>query len=72
MLTVAVNAHLLTTTSLRAEVEQLRKEVRILRGAAPSANNEKVSPEQEETKRFESKVDDWDLDTRFVGPLETV
>lgn len=51
----------------RAEVEQLRDEVRILRGAAPSANNEGDRPEQEETKRSESKVDDWDLDTRFVG-----
>lgn len=39
LLRVAVDRRLLTTHSLRAGVEQLRQEVRILRGAAPSANN---------------------------------
>lgn len=57
----------LTTNSLRAEVKQLREEVRILRGAAPPATKDRGSPEQEETKRAESKVDDRDVDNRFVG-----
>ena len=47
----------MTTNSLSAEVERLGEDARILSGAVPSANSEG------ETRRDESKNDDWDLGT---------
>ena len=51
-LRVAVDDGLLTTNRLKAEIERLKEEIRILRGAAPSSGGEGERPRQPERERY--------------------